>query len=135
MSDIRNNHLTLATGLKSVADFRSPRSWLAAVGFYFFHLTVMLSLCALAGIIMTMLMGTVDQAEAYQIGFKAGQVTAFLYSTALFILIISAKKLWSNPWYILALIGTLLLSVLGGGIGLIVSAIVLGLKPGQKATN
>jgi uncharacterized protein YacL len=126
------NKKIYATGFKSVVDFKLPRSVLAAIGFYFFHLAILLLLSGVVGVIAAPSMGAQDSASTLEMGARAGHMVAFVYAVAVYVAIVSARKSWKNPWYTAALLATLVLAIIGSIFGLLPSAIILALKPKEE---
>jgi hypothetical protein len=127
------NKPVLATGFKSVFDFKLPRSIWAAVGFYLFHFVLSLLMCALAAAIAAPLSGAKDKEAALDVALITARLGAFLYAVVVCVAVISARKLWKDWRYILAFVVTLPLAYIGSMFGLLPPAIILALKPKEKA--
>jgi len=129
MTNMQDTQPVKAGGFKSVMDFKSPRTPLAAFGFYAFHFVVALLLCGLAGMIMVMALGVTDTEAAYNLGMRSGRIIGFIYATGIYVAILSARKLWKELWYVAGLLGVVILAIFSGVIGLIPSAVVMARKP------
>ena len=127
------NKQVYATGFKSVTDYKLPRSKLAAAGFYFFHLAILLILSGIAGGVAAPMLHAPDKVAAFEIGIQAGHVVAFIYAVAIIIAIYSLRKLWGDWRYIAVFVVTLGLAFIGGLFGLLPSAIILAMKPKDAA--
>jgi len=127
-----NVHDHYKKGFKSVVDFRSPRTWKAAVGFYLFHLLVGTLLSIVGGLVYGQVSGVQSQAEAFEAGRHAGAVVAYIYCVAIYGIIFYSKQGWKNPWYFAGFALTRIFSFFGGLVGLISSAVAVGHKREQS---
>jgi hypothetical protein len=134
------------TGFSSVLDFYAPRSLLACIGFYAFHVVVAGIVLSAIGVALGQMTGLVDahaittagdMHQQFAVGIQEGKKVAakfvpalsFIYCTAVFMTIVAQRTMWKNPWYVGALLITVVLSLGGTIFGLFPAAVTLGIDP------
>jgi hypothetical protein len=117
---------------KSLTDFSYQRSPLQAVGFYIIYLV----LTILAGAIAGMLFGLSTTNLEVDNGQKVGMITAILVVLCLSFLILQAKKLLNNYFYVGLAALSAVVAFLGGGLlGLIITAYLTTLSGPKKKSK
>ena len=106
-----------------LTNFAFDRNWKQAIGFYIAYFLLVVAFTFVAAFVLATLIGSGGSAQAVQehkqvldSGVKAGAVIAIIVSVVMMTLVIRAKKMGGFQ-VLLYLLGTLVLSVLAGGLG------------------
>lgn len=116
----------------NLADFGYKRSSLQSLGFYIVYLI----LTILTGFLAGMIFGVSTGSTSFESGQKVGMIVAILVVLVLSFLVLQAKKLLNNYFYLSLAAASGVVAFLGGGLfGLIITAYLTTLGETKKTVS